>query len=61
MVFEAITRYYAESAEGYRVIKHFSDGVPTYQAWHPKSGWLAFSLPSAKAAIDVCRRDYEGA
>ncbi|MCX7206519.1 MAG: hypothetical protein NT086_11145 [Proteobacteria bacterium] len=54
--FRPITEYYAESADGCRIVKHFSDGVPDYQAWHPKSGWLAFSLSTAKEAADVCRK-----
>jgi hypothetical protein len=57
MTFEPVTVFYAESADGCRVIKHFLDGVSDYQAWHPKGGWLAFSLSTAKEAADVCR-DY---
>lgn len=60
MRFEPKTIYYAESAEGYRIIKHFTDGTASYQAWHSNGEWLVFNLPTAKEAANVCLEHYRG-
>ena len=59
MQFEPKTVYYAECAKtGFRIIKHAPlSRSPEYAAWHPKLGYLAFRLSSAKAAAMVCREN----
>lgn len=61
MKFEPVTPYYAACEQGYRLVKHFDDGVPTYAAWHPQDKWLAFNLATAKEAAMVCREHWEKA
>ncbi|QZA80198.1 hypothetical protein [Deefgea piscis] len=59
MKFEQKGLFYAESLEGYRLVKHIDDGVPMYAAWHPRGEWLAFNQTTAKAAAAICREHWE--